>query len=108
MSNIVTVTVAKSTQSTSINAKAGIKFFTHTLQVMGESSELRTIPGPFGDQIVGGGAQILNTYYMYKQVSAAPIGLTVDLNLDDYDMIEEDFTTDNGKDIVLKKLFPRG
>jgi hypothetical protein len=108
MGNLITVSVAKSTQSNAINSKAGVRFWTHTLQVKGEDTPLRTIPGPFGPQSVGGGAQIIETYYLYKQQSEASVGMQAEINLEDYNLVEEDFTTDNGKDIVLKKLFPKG
>jgi hypothetical protein len=107
VSNLITVSVAKSTQSSSINATAGIRFWTHTLQVKGSASEVKTVQGPFGAQTVGGGARILDTYYLYKQNGEAAVGMEADINLDEFNLVEEDFTTDSGKDIVLKKLFPK-
>ena len=52
---------------------------------------------PFGKQ------PATATYYM-KVEGELGLGFSADINLDDYTIVERSFTTDEGKDLILKWL----
>jgi hypothetical protein len=90
MSNQVTLTVSKSKESSNGGYVLTLK----------HKSDSESVATPFGNTTK---SDTLNTYYM-KVEDAPENGFSAQLDLDDYTIVERPFTTESGKDLMLKWL----
>ena len=85
-----TLTVSKCTESSNGGYVLTLK----------EKSPSVVVDTPFGKQST---SDTLNTFYM-KVEDSLETGFSADINLNDYEIVEREFQTDKGKELILKWL----